>query len=461
MGAIPPLHLPVREMTILGLLLIAIGTGGIKPCVASFGGDQFKLPEQAATLAKFFSLFYFTINAGSFLSTLLTPTLREDVYCFGQYDCYSLAFGVPAILMIISIVIFVAGKSLYKITKPTGNMVVLVWKCIGNAIVSRSKEKRTNPRSHWLEYSEPKYGKTLVKDVKILLRILVLYLPLPFFWALFDQQSSRWTFQATRMDGRIGGVTIKPDQMQVINPLLILAFIPLFEAAVYPILSKIGIRRPLQKLTFGGLLAALAFAISGFIELKLEAIYPAPPITGYTQLRIYNPMPCQYKFDLPDNLSGIVVNHQDVYLSDQISLPDNLTSWKIQAQLNEAAESPKCPSSASLMVTPMDKEVVGLSLAMKQNELNFVEFEDSPSKSKTGLPLLRFLTNFEDTLHLINQDSSENIIIENMKRFTVHHGKWTIYKNVNETIGTIEVGTGGVYSYALSKDDTGNIVSIP
>ena len=39
-----------REFSLIGLGLIALGTGGIKPCVASFGGDQFKLPEQEAQL---------------------------------------------------------------------------------------------------------------------------------------------------------------------------------------------------------------------------------------------------------------------------------------------------------------------------------------------------------------------------------------------------------------------------
>ena len=65
-----------REFSLLGLALIAIGTGGIKPCVSAFGGDQFKLPEQERQLQTFFSVFYFAINAGSLISTALTPVLR-------------------------------------------------------------------------------------------------------------------------------------------------------------------------------------------------------------------------------------------------------------------------------------------------------------------------------------------------------------------------------------------------
>lgn len=92
-----------REMSFIGLLLIAVGSGGIKPCVAAFGGDQFKLPMQAAQMATFFSIFYFAINSGSLISTFVTPILRNDVQCFGDNDCFSLAFGVPSVLMITSI----------------------------------------------------------------------------------------------------------------------------------------------------------------------------------------------------------------------------------------------------------------------------------------------------------------------------------------------------------------------
>lgn len=102
LGAIPTLNISAEISMYIGLLLIAIGSGGIKPCVSAFGGDQFKLPEQTAQMATYFSLFYFAINSGSLFSMFITPILRADVHCFGDPDCYSLAFGVPAILMIVS-----------------------------------------------------------------------------------------------------------------------------------------------------------------------------------------------------------------------------------------------------------------------------------------------------------------------------------------------------------------------
>lgn len=102
-GAVPGIWISPKIALYLGLLLIVLGSGGIKPCVSPFGGDQFKLPEQTKQMATYFSMFYFAFDSGAFISTLITPILRSDVHCFGENDCYSLAFGIPAVLMILSI----------------------------------------------------------------------------------------------------------------------------------------------------------------------------------------------------------------------------------------------------------------------------------------------------------------------------------------------------------------------
>jgi solute carrier family 15 oligopeptide transporter 1 len=72
------------------------------------------------------------------------------------------------------------------------------------------------------------------------------------------------------MTGELGSWSLKPDQMQVVNPLLILIFIPIFETALYPLLAKCNIKRPLQKMGIGGVLAAVAFVVSAIVELQLQ-----------------------------------------------------------------------------------------------------------------------------------------------------------------------------------------------
>ena len=130
-----------REFSFIGLALIAIGTGGIKPCVSAFGGDQFKLPEQERQLQTFFSVFYFSINAGSLISTALTPILRQDVQCFGDDTCFSLAFGIPAILMALATVILVIGKPFYTLKPPQGNIITSVAGAIAVSDVLQYSDK--------------------------------------------------------------------------------------------------------------------------------------------------------------------------------------------------------------------------------------------------------------------------------------------------------------------------------
>ena len=122
-----------------------------------------------------------------------------------------------------------------------------------------------------MDYGIPKYGKPFVEDVKAVLNVAYMFLPFPIFWALFDQQGSRWVFQARHMNGDITITTFLPDQMQVIAPVLILVFIPLFDYVMYPALNKYGLlTTSLQKIITGGFLAAAAFFISGGLDLVLE-----------------------------------------------------------------------------------------------------------------------------------------------------------------------------------------------
>lgn len=119
-----------RALTFIGLIIIAIGSGGVRPNLNAFGGTQYKLPEQGNELKIFFSLQFFLMKCGSLFAYFVAPTLRGDVECFGMDDCYPLAFGVPAIALFLSFVIFMCGTRLYIRTPPSGNMLVKVLACI-------------------------------------------------------------------------------------------------------------------------------------------------------------------------------------------------------------------------------------------------------------------------------------------------------------------------------------------
>ena len=65
-----------REMFLVGLLFMAIGAGGLRPCVTAFGGDQFHLPEQEKELESFFTYYYIAINFGLLVASSIAPIFR-------------------------------------------------------------------------------------------------------------------------------------------------------------------------------------------------------------------------------------------------------------------------------------------------------------------------------------------------------------------------------------------------
>ncbi|GFO23908.1 solute carrier family 15 member, partial [Plakobranchus ocellatus] len=138
--------------------------------------------------------------------------------------------------------IFFSGRNYYKHMPPTGNLFGQVLRCVWRGAKLRFKHGKKGNGQHWMDYATDKFEESFVSDVKALLKVLWLFLPLPIFWALFDQQGSRWTLQAVDMNGDVGKLgRLKPDQMQVANPLLILLMIPVFEKVIYPGLDKLRI----------------------------------------------------------------------------------------------------------------------------------------------------------------------------------------------------------------------------
>ena len=107
-------------------------------------------------------------------------------------------------------------------------------------------------------------------ETKSILKVLALFPPLPFFWALFDQQGSRWIFQATRMDGNFGLFTVKPGQFSIVNPFMVIILLPCFEYCLYPAMERVNIKSPLPKTILGGILAGISFVASALVQTQIE-----------------------------------------------------------------------------------------------------------------------------------------------------------------------------------------------
>ncbi|XP_058600270.1 solute carrier family 15 member 1 [Neofelis nebulosa] len=287
-----PDNLPTHvALSMIGLALIALGTGGIKPCVSAFGGDQFE-EGQEKQRNRFFSIFYLAINAGSLLSTIITPMLRvQQCGIHSKQACYPLAFGVPAALMAVALIVFVIGSGMYKKFQPQGNVMAKVVKCIGFALKNRFKHrsKEFPKREHWLDWAKEKYDERLISQIKMVTRVMFLYIPLPMFWALFDQQGSRWTLQATAMSGKIGLLEIQPDQMQTVNAILIVIMVPIVDAVIYPLIAKCGFNfTSLKKMTVGMFLASMAFVVAAIVQVEIDKTLPVFPKQNEVQIKVLN-----------------------------------------------------------------------------------------------------------------------------------------------------------------------------
>ncbi|KAM9804858.1 solute carrier family 15 member 1 [Neosynchiropus ocellatus] len=306
-------------LSMVGLILIALGTGGIKPCVAAFGGDQFS-EHQEKQRKTFFSVFYLCINGGSLLSTIITPILRaQQCGIHSKQSCYALAFGVPAALMVVALVVFIVGSGMYYKAEPQGNIMLDVCKCIGFSIKNRFRHRnRQYPaRAHWLDWAEEKYDKLLIAQIKMVLRVLFLYIPLPVFWTLFDQKGSRWTLQATTMNGDFGLLVIQPDQMQTVNPILILTLVPIMDSLVYPLIQKCFDFTPLRRMTVGMFMAAVAFFCAGVVQMEIDKTMATFPSLSQTQLRILNMRPTP--------VTVTTTSHDPVTLEGSQATPEYLT----------------------------------------------------------------------------------------------------------------------------------------
>ena len=219
----------------IGLGLIAIGAGGIKPCVSSHVGDQFGHSNKHL-LTQVFGWFYIAINMGAVASMFVTPLLLKH---YGPHW----AFGVPGLLMFLATVIFWLGRNKFVHIPPGG-------KAFLRELLSK-------------------------EALQTALRLLGIYVFIAVFWSLFDQTGSAWVLQAEKMNLQMNfiffQVTWLPSQVPLLNPLFILILVPLFTLVIYPTVNRFYELTSLRKMAIGMFITVLSFLITGWVETRISA----------------------------------------------------------------------------------------------------------------------------------------------------------------------------------------------
>ncbi len=243
-----------------GLGLIALGSGGIKPCVSAHVGDQFRA-NQTHLLKKVYELFYFMINFGSFFSTLITPwTLKA----YGP----SVAFGIPGVLMFFATIVFWMGRHEYVHVPPTKSDGHGLFHVITSAFKHSSSRKEGEK---FLDAALKDHSREQVEAVRAVFDIAKLFAAISVFWALFDQHGSSWVIQAMNMDLNFMGVQFEASQIAAWNPIMVMGLIPLFSMGIYPMLDKMGLKTtPIRRMTWGMFVAAASFAMIGGLQMLMD-----------------------------------------------------------------------------------------------------------------------------------------------------------------------------------------------
>ena len=304
-----------------GLGLIALGSGGIKPCVSAFMGDQFK-PEQSHLLQKAYGAFYWSINFGSFFSFLVIPWVKDK-------SGYAIAFGVPGVLMALATLIFWLGTKYYT-RKPTNRELKhagffkVFWHALQNAdqykgaallniittiglpvvavalmatlsfttlndganqvlgwsaliaiglwyllvVVLSVLRKMELPDAFWAK-AAPRHDEKEIASARSFTPILFMFAFVPIFWTLFDQTNSTWVLQGQQMvPVKILGLDIGAEQMQSMNPLIVMGLVPLLTLLVYPRIGRFA--APLKRMSCGMFLAGASYLVVAALQQRIE-----------------------------------------------------------------------------------------------------------------------------------------------------------------------------------------------
>jgi POT family proton-dependent oligopeptide transporter len=290
-----------------GLLLIALGSGGIKPLVSAFVGDQFdQSNKQKAKLV--YDAFYWSINLGSFVASLLMPRVLRG---WGA----AWAFGIPGLLMLAATVVFWAGRRRYVLVPrpppdPHGFAAVARTALLARgrggpgfltaalgAVLAVAALALTPSLGFviafclallalllggglgvalQLDEARADHPPQAVEAVRAVLRVLVVFALVTPFHSLFDQKASTWVLQGKQMvmlapGSWLGWLVTEPAQMQALNPLLVMLLIPFNNLVLYPGLRRMGLEpTALRRMGTGIALAAVAWVAAGLIQLAID-----------------------------------------------------------------------------------------------------------------------------------------------------------------------------------------------
>ena len=292
-----------------GLFLIALGSGGIKPLVSAFVGDQFDQSNKHKAKVVY-DAFYWSINFGSFFASLLMPIFLRN---YGP----SVAFGIPGALMFIATAIFWAGRRKYVHVPPSPPDPDSFLNVVRSALFGPAPGQGAGTSvavagivlavaslalipplgfvkavliglgllialvgigaSIQLDRARGSHPDSAIEGVRTVLRILIVFALVTPFWSLFDQKASTWVLQGQTMQIPHDAwwwpskLVVTAGQMQALNPIMVLLLIPFNNLVLYPLLRRFGFEpTALRRMGFGIAFSGLAWIVAGVLQLWID-----------------------------------------------------------------------------------------------------------------------------------------------------------------------------------------------
>ncbi|KAL9261722.1 NRT1/ PTR FAMILY 8.2-like protein [Drosera capensis] len=286
------------------LYLIALGTGGIKPCVSSFGADQFDETDKVEGRRKssFFNWFYFSINVGALIASSVLVYIQTHVG-------WDWGFGIPAVAMAIAVVSFFCGSSWYRFQKPGGSpltriaqVVVASFRKFNTKVPSdptllyETSDESSIKGSRKLEHTDhfrffdraamrmeaDDVNKqidpwrlctvTQVEELKVLIKLLPIWATGIVFSTVYAQMSTMFVLQGDIMDQHIGpNFKIPSASLSIFDTLSVLFWAPIYDRLIVPFVRKYtGNKRgftQLQRMGIGLVISIFSMLAAGSLEV--------------------------------------------------------------------------------------------------------------------------------------------------------------------------------------------------
>ncbi|CDO57154.1 hypothetical protein DV451_001245 [Geotrichum candidum] len=264
---------------IAAMIVIGLGTGGIKSNVSPLIADQYTITkpyvktlksgervivDPPTTIQSIFMMFYMCINVGS-LSAIATTEMELHI------DFWA-AYLLPFCFFFIAIASLIFGNKYYVKRPPMGSVLPDTFKIIGIAVTNGFKLDAARPSvRRERQLSEVGWSDVFVDEVKRALMACKVFIAYPIYWVVYGQMINNFVSQAGTMNTH----GIPNDIMQNIDPIAVIIFIPIMERVIYPAFGKIGIRfKPITRIFLGFIFASLAMAYAAIVQ---HIIYSTGP----------------------------------------------------------------------------------------------------------------------------------------------------------------------------------------